>query len=101
MQWDDWCAVENENIGCFGSHVANVHTIKCKAEDGTEQTATMANDATTGPTRKTTLNNLMSNTKYTFTIEIESNGYEYEVFSDVSQPEIGATSTLYCIASNL
>ena len=99
MEWDDRCAVENKDIGCFGSHVANIYTIKYNAEDGTGQTATLENDATTGPTRKTTLNNLMSNTKYTFTIEIESNGYENEVFSDVSQPKIGATSTLDCAAT--
>ena len=92
MKWDDTCAVENTNIGCFGSHVATVYTIKYKTKDGTEQTATLANDATPDLTRETTLNNLTSNTEYNFTIEIESKGFKYEVFSDVSQPKTGITS---------
>ena len=95
MKWDDTCAVENKNIGCFGSHVAKVYTIKYKAKDGIEQTATLANDATPGLTREKSLNNLMSNTEYTFTIEIEGNGDLYEVSSDISQPKTGITSEFF------
>ena len=93
MEWDDQCAVENTEIGCFSSHVAEAYTITYKAVDGIEQTLTVADDASEGLRRGTTLINLISNTEYTFTIQIDGHGtMDYEVFSDVSQSEIGITS---------
>ena len=96
MKWDDTCAVENTSIKCFGSHVADVYTITYKAADGTELIATVEDeDVNQAPSREITLNNLTSNTQYTFTIQTEGHGDLYEVFSDVSQPETGITSEFY------
>ena len=95
MQWDDRCAVVNDAIGCFGSHVADVYTINYKTADGIELIATVKDENNVlnqAPPREIILNNLTSNTEYTFTIQIEGNGDLYEVFSDVSQPENGTTS---------
>ena len=104
MKWDDRCAVVNNGIGCFGSQVADVYTITYKAADGAELIATVEDENNVNnqaPPRAITLNNLISNTQYTFTIQIEGNGDLYEVFSDVSQPEIGTTSTLDCTVNIL
>ena len=98
VQWDDRCAFVNDEIGCLASHVADVYTITYKVADGTELTAAVEDEDNVlnqAPPREITVNNLTSNTEYTFTIQIKGNGGSYEVFSDVSQPESETTSEFY------
>ena len=81
--------------GCPGSHVAFEYEIRYKAPGGTEQIERVDNDADMALPRVRTLNNLMANTAYNFTIQIDGHDTgDYEVFSDISQPEIGITSEL-------
>ena len=96
MKWEDRCAVVNTDIECKQQQVADVYTITYQAAGGKKRTATVKDggNATAAPPRKITLSNLMSNSKYTLTIQIKGRGQRYEVFSDVSQPAIGYTSEL-------
>ena len=96
MRWEDRCAVVNTDIECKQQQVADVYTITYQAAGGTKRTATVKDggNATAAPPRQITLNNLMSNSKYTLTIQIKGRGEQYEVFSDVSQPATGYTSEL-------
>ena len=103
VKWDDRCATVNNAIGCFGSNVADVYIINYKTAGGTEQTETVEDggNSNIAPPREKTLINLISNTEYIITIQIEGHGATepnvYDIYSDVSSSETGITSELIFI----